>query len=500
MKYLSFRNTSEEAAKVAAIYGVTPADVACPEIRDSTIIKFDKVKMLPLGSGRLALKPEYGKWCLLDDYETEMLESCRNGILFRNLSDCYGSRNKMLGNFITHLYRRCIISLDGKSALDKSYEEKLPLYKDSFIVVCQLTHRCNFRCSYCYKPYFKQATMPWSIVEAIINEIKLHLPQRVSLVFMGGEVLTEQSLLQKTIGAAKQACDEAGIDLTLYVQTNGSLVTCEMADFFRRYDVQVSVSIDGSAHLNDTNRKTDANKNTFLMIKRGIERLIAAGVFAGAITVVSQSNFRHPSEVITALERLGIIEGKFNRLRLEGLAAKSSRSMAISSSEYLSFMKTVVSLISRGSSFAEMNLISMAENLLSYERNYRCLRSCCGAGTSMVSVTPDGGIFPCDHMLDGRFRLGSLSEGDSMFHNGADKIVSQYGVNTPAMARNACAKCEWLRICEGGGCETNPDITGISSCEYFKNMYPYLIERMIESDSLRNALLPDSVLVEERLI
>jgi uncharacterized protein len=182
-------------------------------------------------------------------------------------------------------------------------------------VLVKVASRCNINCSYCY--VYNMGDEGWRDMPALISQKTIEsLCQSLALlcldqatpfatVLHGGEplMLGERRLdyllssLRAVLPATHQLC----------VQTNGTLITDSILDLFERYNVAVSVSIDGPKPINDRFRVGHKGETTFDKLIAGIQRLRShrgtKELFAGLLAVIDPLS--DPSVVYWFLKGLG---------------------------------------------------------------------------------------------------------------------------------------------------------------------------------------------------
>ena len=109
----------------------------------------------------------------------------------------------------------------------------------------------------------------------------------VNFIWHGGEPLlagidffAEAVLLQKAVA------DGTGKHFQNCLQTNGTLVNPDFAEFFRKNDFSIGVSLDGPEPVHDANRLSLERKGSYEPALRGYQTLKAGGVKTGVICVI----------------------------------------------------------------------------------------------------------------------------------------------------------------------------------------------------------------------
>lgn len=140
-------------------------------------------------------------------------------------------------------------------------------------IILQVTQNCNLRCEYCaYSGGYKNRLhsdkrMSESIaidaIDFLINHSKDS--DSVSIGFYGGEPLLEFETIKKCIEYAVEHIE--GKCLYFNITTNGTLLKDEIVDFFVKYKVLVTISLDGPEKIHNKNRKyVGSQKGSFAKI------------------------------------------------------------------------------------------------------------------------------------------------------------------------------------------------------------------------------------------
>ncbi|MGA9580762.1 MAG: cyclophane-forming radical SAM/SPASM peptide maturase YhhB [Allosphingosinicella sp.] len=191
---------------------------------------------------------------------------------------------------------------------------KLPSTKIDTVLV-KLASRCNLDCDYCY--VYNMGDDAWrrqpklmslELIDALGRGLaRLIVAQNapLSVVFHGGEPLLMGPARFEAICAAIRA--HVGPEIGLHVQTNGVLLTDGVIDVCERYDVGISISIDGPAQVHDRHRVTRTGRGSHAAVLAAIARLAAhrAGgtLFSGLLCVIDLA--ADPAEVYRFLKATG---------------------------------------------------------------------------------------------------------------------------------------------------------------------------------------------------
>lgn len=142
----------------------------------------------------------------------------------------------------------------------------------------EVTRRCNLRCEYCFVGWSRDwvSDMPYETALQIIEEGSGLFPM---LHFTGGETFTYPRLFDLIEAGLARDYPE------ILINTNGTLLTPEIAQRLAAYGsrLSISVSLDGPENLHDSAR----GKGRFRDACRGLQALLDAGVRVTVMTVVT---------------------------------------------------------------------------------------------------------------------------------------------------------------------------------------------------------------------
>lgn len=123
--------------------------------------------------------------------------------------------------------------------------------KMTFHIMIIPTLNCPSNCKYCWGSENKKEMMDISIIDNIINWIDDFRDDKVHITFHGGEPLLAGYDFYN-YALAKLSSNEKVEGFSL--QSNIWLLTEELMDLFKEYDVTISTSIDGPKEINDYQR------------------------------------------------------------------------------------------------------------------------------------------------------------------------------------------------------------------------------------------------------
>ncbi|MHA1457295.1 MAG: radical SAM protein, partial [Promethearchaeota archaeon] len=168
---------------------------------------------------------------------------------------------------------------------------------------------CNLRCQYCFyidhldkgKP---KPRMSVQILEKIVSSY-MQINQNLNYVFgfQGGEPTLMGLEFFKTVIELQKKHAPPGATVSNGLQTNATLITEEMAEFFGKYKFLLGVSLDGPAYLHDNYRKTIGKTPTHHLVMRGIENLKKYNVEFNILTLINNESVKKAGEIYNYLKK-----------------------------------------------------------------------------------------------------------------------------------------------------------------------------------------------------
>lgn len=208
------------------------------------------------------LKIDKGSYDVL--YECENKESTQKDSIFAEVIKKYNNSGYLLENTV--------------ETIEHPDTKNLGYYCNNKIqqLTLQVTQRCNLRCSYCVyggdylNRKHSNQDMDIELAKKAINYLVEHSDhsREVILAFYGGEPLMRFGFIKQCVLYIESLMNPTFISYTL--TTNGTLLTCEMVEFFSKYDFHIMISIDGSKEEHNANRCFSDGTGSFDCIMKNL--------------------------------------------------------------------------------------------------------------------------------------------------------------------------------------------------------------------------------------
>jgi len=260
------------------------------------------------------------------------------------------------------------------------------------VVVLNTTNRCNFRCIYCYGPYYDNDKNDFTTEElkGLIDELAKMGTKAITLG--GGE-----PLLRNDIGEIIEYIKARGIECGM--NTNGTLIPLKI-ESVKKLDL-VCVSLDGDKKANDANRGID----TYEKIMAGIKAAKEAGMIVHTNTVLTKNNIGVIDKIMEQLKELGLY-GEFNLPFHQVSANKNNPALNLSNDEARAAIKKIIEYKQKGypvlfSEKVHQYVASWPDyaKRVYFSENPDFKKIKCYAGRFMCFIDADGMVYPCAQMI-----------------------------------------------------------------------------------------------------
>jgi radical SAM protein with 4Fe4S-binding SPASM domain len=314
-----------------------------------------------------------------------------------------------------------------------------------------LTHTCSGECIYCYFTYtcdYVLNAFEWkSIIESAVH---LH-PDRI--IFSGGD-----PLLYDGIYDVAQYAQE--FSLKTHLLSNGLIPEEMIPDISTSFD-SVQVSIDGFETTQSNLRRIPLHK-----VITSIKCLLDYGIPVTAGITLTSLNIDEILPLIEYLSTTGVDKFHISLFREIGKGKENPHLRAPPDAIVALFLKLFE---------LEMNVDTLYHLLpIKSRKKYNC-----GTGKEIISIMPDGHVYPCNALIEPEFSCGSALKtnlediylNSSVLHTLRNLTVEHF---------QPCNTCKYKYVCGGGcigECFAHYEKIGVfqPECEFLKKFYQEFI-------------------------
>lgn len=367
-------------------------------------------------------------------------------------------------------------------------EVEMPCHDKINLIIVDTTNTCNLRCKYCSVTATEKGVMltPKTAITGFRNILELdNISTPLTVEFSGGEPLINFELIRELVATFKDVAAAKNVKLRFAIQTNGVLMTNEIAQFFSENHFSVGISIDGNETWNK--ERIDASgkcvydkviKSFDILRSNGVNSFSTLGVVHDPDQYLSYVKFAKANRITNF--RLNTLTN-IGRSRDQMEAGKSvSFIPEIYVEKYIEMAKTLI---------LDPNYVGMREANLEYYlwalldwQPHMCFRTPCGAGRNQLHISAYGEIFLCqDWRSIGDASLGMIHDCmDVRKYIESSERVRQLSVPNYERHPELCGDCAWKMRCGVCSRELYTEYTGngkkIGLCEFQNGVYEELIK------------------------
>ena len=360
---------------------------------------------------------------------------------------------------------------DSENELLDGIKERIGKFNIRNIVML-VSNNCNLRCSYCQieenMEQEQMIDMSEEVAEKALNLLKKNSlsTQRKTITITGGEPLLNVDIVRFIIEKVRKEFENTRI----VIFTNGSLVTKELADFFKANDILMLVSLDGPKEMHDEVRKNKAGKGSFDDAMNGYNILKEAGCKIGISAVGGTHNIDEIDRTFKFFTDLSPTSIGFN---FSHFLIDKDNPTEIPIFDFGKILIDFYEILRDRRIFLE----NISRPISAFAENTPKVNECQAQGFGFT-VDARGKIGPCKSLVVSDVFSEEIDSVDKIEEN---PMFKDWSMRSPIMVEE-CRDCSALAIC-GGGCAYDSYISNKGDyksidervCDYKKYVLEYLI-------------------------
>ncbi len=316
--------------------------------------------------------------------------------------------------------------------------------------------RCNLRCRYCfYEDVMDQRKesdlgfMTEETLELLVKQAMELARDSVSFAFQGGEPMLRGLPFFRRFIELERKYAKPGLRIEHSIQTNGTLIDGQWAEFFRENRFLVGISLDGTRENHDRNRVEVSGTGTWNRCMEGLKLLQENHVDVNVLCVVTGQAARRGAAMYQNLKSLGLRYIQFIPCLDPIQEPRGKQTYSLQPQRYGQFLCSVFDQWYRDwerGDYVSIRLFDDYVHLLAGQPTGTCATT--GRCGRYFVVEGDGSVYPCDFFVLDEWKLGRLGE-QTLRELSQSPIAADFcaaGRGTPA----DCAGCQWRPLCSGG--------------------------------------------------
>lgn len=348
-----------------------------------------------------------------------------------------------------------------------------PFAKPLYVMLKPVSSICNLACKYCYyleknnlyktpDNSHEKFIMSDELLEKFTKQyIEAQTQPQILFTWHGGETLMRPISFYKKAMEFQQKYAK-GRQIDNCIQTNGTLINDEWAQFFAENNWLVGISIDGPQEFHDEYRRTRHNGPSFHKVMKGVEILKKHNVQWNAMAVVNDFNADYPVEFYNFFKSIGsqfiqfapiverILHHDDGRL-LACLADADQGELAdfsVDAEQWGDFMCALFDEWVKedvGKYYIQFFDSTLA-NWVGEQPGICTMAKTCGHAGVMEY---NGDVYACDHFVFPEYKLGNIHS-KTLTEMMYSPEQTKFGQNKHDSLPKQCKECEFLFACNGG--------------------------------------------------
>lgn len=345
--------------------------------------------------------------------------------------------------------------------------------------------KCNLKCKYCFYHSISDSRdikdygfLDKDILKVIIQKASSYCQGgNCTIGFQGGEpLLVGLNFYKKLIEYINEFSNRTIFSLSL--QTNGTLITDEWAQFFKTNNFLIGISLDGNKDIHNLNRVNCKKEETFHKVMKAIKLLQKYEVNFNILTVVTSALCKKIESTYNFFKK-----NNFGHLQfipclepLENINLNLSE-FSITKEEYKNFLIKLFDLWYKDTLDNNYISIRMFDNILGlfFNQDYEAC-DMKGVCSCQHIIESDGSVYPCDFYTYETYKIGNIltDSFDNMhMHNTTINFLKD-----STNINSKCQKCKYYSICRNG-CRRhreNQENNINYYCETYYDFYSYSLD------------------------
>lgn len=307
-----------------------------------------------------------------------------------------------------------------------------------------VTQVCNLHCKYCaaggdgsygdpVKRIVVEETLP------TLSRILSRVPsgENFRLTFLGGEPLLYPEGIEILAEEALRLGAERGVKVAFTIVTNGTLFTPKNIGLLTRFKMDVTVSLDGPAEVNDLRRPNRGGRGVTAQVEEGLARLLREKKSLGSV-LLSGVFGRGNMDLMRAFLYYRQFDVDWFDFTYDHHEASEETNR-----EFLRGLARVAELAFELEGEKGLRRIHTFDRYFELLDRQQQVENYCGAGKSFLMLDARQNLYTCPWVVGEAREIvghaGTLWE---------DRLESY---QAPLIEKNGCQSC-WARFLCGGGC------------------------------------------------
>lgn len=322
-------------------------------------------------------------------------------------------------------------------------------------------------------------------IEIIIKKALEYADGFASFGFQGGEPTLAGLEFFRKVVALQQKYNQKGVAVHNALQTNGTTINAEWAQFFAENHFLIGISLDGNQTVHDKYRFDASGEGTFTRVLAAAKLLTQHGVEFNILSTVNADVAKNADKIYHFFKKQGFSYLQFIPCLDEFDNFAHNNEHSLTPKAYGKFLCRLFDLWYADLTSGHPVSVRYFDNLLSMMLGYPP-ESCGMAGrcTGYFMIEADGSVYPCDFYVIDEWYMGNILESDWMSLQQSENAKRFLEVSR--QVHPDCKNCRHYAVCRGG-CGRNREPISMEHngknyfCSSFLQFFDYAKPRLMEA-------------------
>lgn len=331
-------------------------------------------------------------------------------------------------------------------------------------VTFQVTDKCNLACTYCYQINKSVRRMKFEDAKLFIDKllsgedgfseyVSVKNSPGIVIEFIGGEPFLEVDLIDQIVDYFRLRTIELNHPwadrFCISICSNGVLYTDPKVQRFLQKNkdcISFSVTLDGNKELHDACRVFPDGRGSYDLAEYATQDWMNRGYYMGSKITISPDNLPYIYDALMHIVGLGYTEINANCV----YEAEWTDEQA---GQLYRLMKKFADFMLSDKKYKLLDC-SLYQSTLGHPKEETDLQNWCGGTGSMLSMDPDGWLFPCIRYMESSLgasrapmRIGNVHTGLATCQKDKDCVACLNAIDRRTQSTDECFYCPIAEGC-----------------------------------------------------
>lgn len=228
------------------------------------------VKILKDSRNTIAFFPESLRYFQVDEFFADIVGDLNKGLSFDELSKKHKLPLEKIKELSEFVDEKSSILIDTNRVINSKYLTRLSI---------NITNTCNMKCDYCYANFGnygdKNCLMSLDLLRETLDKFYQEYEEIGIIQLFGGEPLINLKAVEFVGQYIENKFNNKEIihKTQIGIVTNGTIATKKAIELINKYDIKVTVSIDGPRNIQDEHRHFLNGSGTYDIVFNNIKKM-----------------------------------------------------------------------------------------------------------------------------------------------------------------------------------------------------------------------------------